>query len=156
MTIQTILPVHSASLSDPDDDESGLRAVEDRQWIDGFDRLLRSHTAFLIAEFIHEPSLIDQAAPNVIVWLDGQFSSVGELVDACGSDGWNTSIYEAGVWQTAQQMHSLLCRLDAISTTAATAAEHYAWQLDYYEIDTAAMSEALEEARPLYGEPPYI
>ena len=58
-------------------------------------------------------------------------------------------IYEAWVWETAQRVHTLMRNLDAIS---ARALRLYAEHLGFYEIDTAAMQEAIHDARLARGE----
>jgi hypothetical protein len=122
--------------------------VGDKGWLAAFAEMCRSKTAFILAEFKADSTLVERAG-DLVVYREGSFVSVRELVDACASHNWNGTIYEAWVWETAQRVHALMRNLDAIS---AQALRLYAENLGYYEIDTGAMQEAIYEARLARGE----
>ncbi|MBS0417953.1 MAG: hypothetical protein JSR66_09585 [Proteobacteria bacterium] len=128
--------------------KNGRCPPDDRGWLEAFAGVCRSQSTFILSEFKADEDLVERAG-DVVVYREGRFTSVRELVDACASHNWNGTIYEAWVWETAQRVHALMRRLDAISGRALRL---YAEHLDYYEVDTGAMQEAIYEARLARGE----
>lgn len=124
----------------------------DQQWLLGLSAMLRSQSDFWLAEFFGDSSLPERAG-DVIIWHQGKFSRVRDLVEQCAAHSWNYSIYEAWVWQTAHHVHHLIRRVDV---SARRAVMHHAHHHGYYEIDTRAMEDAIAEARGLLeGEPEF-
>lgn len=121
----------------------GPRTQEDKQWFASARSLFHSRVDFLLAEFMDDANLSDCAA-NVLIWRDGRFSTVRELVDQCASHNWNRLIYEAWAWETGHRIRSLIRKVDV---TASRALEVYAQRNGYFETDVGEMRDAIEEAR---------
>ena len=140
----------SAVPVEPIDEPQG----DDQRWLADFSCFIRSHATFVLAELDQDQALLNEVAPEVLVWRKSQFTSVADLVRECESHRFGGLVYEAWVWETGNRVHALVNRLDPIPAAALI---HHAKHLDYYDIDPAAMEEALDEARrALYGEGPYI
>ncbi len=123
--------------------KNGRAALDDKNWREIFAQMTRSQTLFILADLVADQHLIERAG-DVIIYREGRFSPVRELVAACASHKWNGTIYEAWAWETAQRIRTLLRSLDAIG---ARALKLYAQHSHYYEVDTGAMREAILEAK---------
>jgi hypothetical protein len=83
-------------------------------------------------------------ASRVLVWRDGRFSTIAELIQVCEKHNYGGLVYEAWIWETANRVHDVIRTL---RSTAARAMRLVAERYDYYTIDTGAMHSALDYAR---------
>jgi len=131
--------------------KTGHNPPDDRSWLEAFASMCRSQSTFILAEFAADKHLVERAG-DLVVYRNGHFVSVRQLVDACASHNWNRLLYEAWAWETAQRVQALLRCFDVSS---ARAVRLYAEHLGYYQIDTGAMQEVICEARLATGDIDY-
>lgn len=124
----------------------------DRQWLSDLRNLLRLHAEFFEATQREAHDLNERAA-DLIVWHEGRFQTVRELVDECANHNWNGMIYEAWVWETSNRVHRLIATLGVENDVAVRAIELHARQLEYFDASYCEAMDAMAEARRwLYDE----
>jgi hypothetical protein len=130
--------------------------MSDDLWLLGFRWALRSESDFYLAWRRGDPAVAEFAA-NLVMYVEGQFRSVRDLVEECASHGWNSTIYEAWQYETAVRVRACARRVRGLGHGAgdlgACAIELWAKQLDVWTGDYREMREALAEAeRAMYGD----
>lgn len=66
---------------------------------------------FILAQISNAPN-IAEIAGEVICLHEGSFKTINQLLSECTNHKWNSLIYEAWVWETADRIESLMLKLD--------------------------------------------
>ena len=118
-----------------------------RHWLQQFAATIRTQFDFLLAQLREDPQLYRYAAA-VLIQLDGDFVTLPDLVTACGKHRWNSMVYEAWAWETAQRIRAIERRLPALEAAALRV-----YAQEFYECTQGEMMEALQTARELLEGP---
>lgn len=103
---------------------------------------------FVLAQLFEDETLA-QRSSEVLVYLEGRFQSVEEIFERCAAHGWNSTIYEAWAYVTAQNVRSTARTLGPIVGKALLV---YAQSLDVMDMTRNDAIEAIGEAQEaLYG-----
>jgi hypothetical protein len=126
--------------------ESALLA-EDHAFLERSKQMFESMGAFVLARLFEDKAL-PRLAGEVLLYRDGLFQSIEEIYGQCASHGWNSLIYEAWAYATAQHVRS---RAKTLGPIGGEALLIYA-QLESMDVTRSEAIEAIEEAQQaLYG-----
>ena len=122
----------------------------DNNYID-WAKYYATHGDFILAQ-LRQDVCLPNVAGEVLIYEQSKIVSIKELVDRCENHGWNSMIYEAWIWETGNQVRSLLSRFDgtyyydAILIHANSRHELDATEAEAYE----ALNEAREALEGVY------
>jgi hypothetical protein len=135
------MPTHA------DPDESALLA-DDHAFLGRSQEMFESMGAFVLAR-VFEGERLPKIAGEVLLYRDGGFQRVEEIYRQCASHGWNSQIYEAWAYITAQNVRSTAKTLGPLGGEALLI---YAQSLEPMDVTRSEAIEAIEEAQEaLYG-----
>lgn len=120
--------------------------LDDATFLAGAKRMCQTMGAFVLAHAFERPDLLERAG-EVLLYEQGHFVSIAALFERCAAHGWNSTIYEAWVYVTRQNVIQTARTLGPIASEALLV-----FAQDVMQADREEAIEAIGEAQEaLYG-----
>jgi hypothetical protein len=120
---------------------------DDRLFLEQVARMCRTRVDFLLSQRRAHGSDLYASAGEVLIYLEGRFITVQEIYETCAAHGWNSLVYEACAYETANRVRAQMAALDPIASQALRA-----YASDVLDTEPHDAWEAIREAHDaLYG-----